>query len=436
MVGEVPGPITFAGELRRRRTGQGFTLTELAGRINYSKSHLSKIESGVKRPSVDLARRCDQELNADGALARLVDAPSYDPPPETATPSEVWVMRMNADGSGEFTAFDRRTVLTAAASMMSWAIIPARGRPQAADFALPTFRTWLDQMRLLGQGVDPATMIHMLVGATNSIRALAAEARGETRVAALRLAARFAEYTGWMAQEQGDEGAAWWWTQRAVDLATSGGDHELPTYALVRRAELALYRDDSRSVVALAEQAEQRASSSRVAAFAAQRAAQGYALAGDDRACRQALDRAATLMTHAAGETSAEPALGSLTMRDPVAFTTGWCLFDLGRPAESAEILGAELDRLPATMHRTRSRYGARLALALANSGELERACEVLRSVLEQASTVDSATVRHDLRHLSRTLRRWRTEGAVNEAMPLLLDVLRRDNQPPSDYRL
>ncbi|MEQ4302619.1 hypothetical protein ABNF97_14670 [Plantactinospora sp. B6F1] len=345
-------------------------------------------------------------------------------------------MRMNADGSGEFRAFDRRTVLTAAASMMSWAIIPTGGRPEAAEFALPTFRSWLDQMRLLGQGVDPSTMIHMLVGATNSVRTLAAEARGETRTSTLRLAARFAEYTGWMAQEQGDEAASWWWTQRAVELAVTGGDHELPAYALVRRAELALYRDDSRSVVALAEQAEQRASSSRVAAFAAQRAAQGYALAGDERACRRALDRAVTLVTDATGETSAEPVLGSITMRDPVAFATGWCLFDLGRPAESAEILGAELDRLPATMHRTRSRYGARLALALASSGELERACEVVRSVLDQASTVDSATVRHDLRHLSRTLRRWRTEKVVREVMPLLLDVLRSDSKPPSDYLL
>ncbi|WP_435885325.1 hypothetical protein [Streptomyces tauricus] len=47
---------------------------------------------------------------------------------------------------------------------------------------------------------------------------------------------------GWLVQETGDERAALWWTQRAVDLAAAGGDQAPAGYALVRRALITLYR--------------------------------------------------------------------------------------------------------------------------------------------------------------------------------------------------
>ncbi|GHA39063.1 hypothetical protein GCM10010372_44060 [Streptomyces tauricus] len=47
---------------------------------------------------------------------------------------------------------------------------------------------------------------------------------------------------GWLVQETGDERAALWWTQRAVDLAAASGDQALADYALVRRALVTLHR--------------------------------------------------------------------------------------------------------------------------------------------------------------------------------------------------
>ncbi|PRY40488.1 AAA ATPase-like protein [Umezawaea tangerina] len=41
---------------------------ELARRVNYSKSHLSRVESGDKRPTSALARLCDNALDVDGEL--------------------------------------------------------------------------------------------------------------------------------------------------------------------------------------------------------------------------------------------------------------------------------------------------------------------------------------------------------------------------------
>src|SRR5205823_91826 len=100
-------------------------------------------------------------------------------------------------------------------------------------------------------------------------------------------------------------------------------------------------------------------------------------------------------------------ALGSLHVADPVAAATGWCLFDLGEPKLAAQMLRPELDRIPPRAHRARARVGARLALALACSAQLDEACTVTESVLDAFEQAGSATVRADLHHLTRTLRRW-----------------------------
>jgi WD40 repeat protein/transcriptional regulator with XRE-family HTH domain len=63
---------TFGERLRRLRTDRGLSLADLARRVHYSRGHLSKVETGQKAPSVDLARGCDEALEADGTLVALV----------------------------------------------------------------------------------------------------------------------------------------------------------------------------------------------------------------------------------------------------------------------------------------------------------------------------------------------------------------------------
>ncbi|MER6999336.1 helix-turn-helix domain-containing protein [Streptomyces sp. NPDC000410] len=64
--------VSFPAQLRRLRTRRGLSLADLARQTHYSKGYLSKIETGVKRVTVDVARRCDQVLRAEGELLRLV----------------------------------------------------------------------------------------------------------------------------------------------------------------------------------------------------------------------------------------------------------------------------------------------------------------------------------------------------------------------------
>ncbi|MCF3172349.1 hypothetical protein IPZ61_03275 [Streptomyces sioyaensis] len=119
-----------------------------------------------------------------------------------------------------------------------------------------------------------------------------------------------------------------------VQLAADGGDDELAAYALVRRAELALYTGDSMATVQLARLAGQQARSARIRDW------QGHALVGDRDACRRALDRGAELTSGAAPPDDADPVLGSIHLPDLTAFVAGWCMHDLGSPAEAVTCSG------------------------------------------------------------------------------------------------
>ena len=411
----------FGAKLRRRRLEVGWSLTDLARVVHYSKSHLSKVETGHKIPSVDLARRCDSVLDCRGELASLVKAsvPNRSARGD-AQPDEIWLLALDTDGGSRFATASRTEA-------RQRGLAPRRAAQTAGhvdETALTSFRTMFDEMRKLGQSMSATALMPTLVSQTHLLQTVASATTDPAlRDAALVLAARFAEFAGWMAQEDGNNSDAERWTDRAVELAAAGSDHEMAAYALVRRALITLYNHDAVGTVALARQAQLSADSARTRGLAAQREAQGHAIAGDYDACFRALDHAAGLLRKPADRDHG-PIMGTSNVADPVGMATGWCLFDLGQPAEAVEILRRELDLIPAHALRARSRFGARLALALAGSGEVEEACQVTERVLGTHDDVDSATIRIDLRNLSRTLNRWHAQPDVRRVMPRLNEAL------------
>jgi hypothetical protein len=258
------------------------------------------------------------------------------------------------------------------------------------------------------------------------VHALAVANREPARSRLLSLAARIAEYVGWLSQESGAESAALWWTRHAAELAGASGDDDIVSYALVREAGLALYRQDSITTVELARRAQRvRRAGRRTIGLAARREAQGHALAGDRGACERAFDRAAELFESATAESLAYPVLGS-TAPGPLELARGWAFADLGHAAAAAAVLDRALDRVPVTHRRTRARFGTRRSLAYALAGELEQSCRSLAETIDDVTHVDSATVHMDLRELARSLGRWRGHHAVREIYPELNRLLRR----------
>ena len=389
---------SFGALLRECRANAGVSMGELARRVNYSRSYLSKIENDLKPPNPTLARLCDGELDAGGTLIEWARSARERPAGQVVLP--VGAVRDTAPTAG---------------------LRPAPDEPVVA-----LLRASFEHLCGLGMQTSPTVVLDPLVAHGRVVYRLAQENAEPVRSRLLLLAARIAEYTGWLKQEAGDEQGALWWTRYAARLSEAGGDTEIASYALVREAGLALYRQDPLGTISLARQAQETGGAgARILALAARREAQGHALGGNRGGFERAMNSATELLDASTMDIERYPVLGS-TAPDPLELARGWSLADLGKTAAAAAVLDEALIRLPAANRRTRARFGARRSLAYALSGEIEQSCSTLAETLDDAAHVDSATVRLDLRELSRTLSRWRNHRAVREIHPALSRVLRR----------
>lgn len=70
------GQLTFGGELRRLREQRGLSLKKFAHLVHYDPGYLSKIENGLKPPTVTLAEACDAALDTGRTLSALVPTPA------------------------------------------------------------------------------------------------------------------------------------------------------------------------------------------------------------------------------------------------------------------------------------------------------------------------------------------------------------------------
>jgi transcriptional regulator with XRE-family HTH domain len=359
---------TFGQEVRRLRTERGLSLTQLTGLVPYSKGHLSKIENGQVHPNPGMARIFDDVLQAGGRLIALADAPA---------------------------------------------------KPIQSDHAsLLAYDAMFEQHRALGHRLSPEVVLGGLRPQVDFLSSMARSADDPGLGRGLwLLAARYAEYAGWMEQERGDDASAAELTKRAVQYAAKGGDLELEAYAFVRAAEFALYRGDAHATVGFARRAA-TSRSTAVRAVAAQREAQGYALAGAAVRCQHALDRADELQ-----RAVRESRYGTTSLIDQVAIARAWSFHDLGRHAEAAAILDAQLPLISPTALRAHTRFGLRRALAHAAAGDVDHACELVAALLDDIRQVKSATVHIDLTAFSKLLSRLRpavgreVAGEINEIL-------------------
>jgi transcriptional regulator with XRE-family HTH domain len=354
----------FGRRLAELRAARGWSLSVLAERTQISASHLGNLERSERRPSRQLAEICDRVLGGGGELIALVPA---------------LVKQLAPD----------------------------------AEALVVGYTAVLESLRDLGRSTGPRFVLDPVVAASRVLRDGAAGIDGADGRAVWLLAARFAEYAGWMAQESGNDVAAIRWSQTAVQWAGCGGDPTMAAYALVRRALIAQHRGDAKGAIGFARRAAAHpavsatgsggghrpdaAAAARIRAFAARREAQAHALNGDERSCRRALEASQALILRHPDPAPGGSGWGPRATPETFGLVEASCLVALGHFGRAVRLFEAEFARLPVA-DNAYQRFVVRYAAALAGTGEAGRAREVLAGLRPAADRLDSATVRNELR--------------------------------------
>ena len=227
----------FGEELRKRRVTADISLTQLSRMTFYSKGFLSKVERGLQPASRELARICDTALGADGQLAALAGGAGG----HAAEARETQSREEMAAGRGKLS---RRRLMETGLLIIPTSQIREAPKTGQIDDSTLTGIFWLlfDQYRRLGQATNAALLLPVVSTQARAVRELACKSGPRTRQDVVQLAARYAEYAGWLAQEAGLDELALQWTRQSCELATAGGDPEFAAYGLVRHALITMYR--------------------------------------------------------------------------------------------------------------------------------------------------------------------------------------------------
>ncbi len=236
------------------------------------------------------------------------------------------------------------------------------------------------------------------------------------------LAARYAEFTGWLLQDSGDDLEALRHTDRAVELAEASADTALTTYNLMRKSSV---------LTSLREWQRARSVAQKAVTFAEQAAPdllpvclRQYGLTQsylrNEREAKRALQQALDLTKPTLGG----PAdLSAYCTTSYVQMEAALCLLVLGSPAAAATACVAALEHWPTELVRDESLCLARLAVARSQLRLVEEACEAAQRAIDRVRAAPSARAIHMLRLTAHNLKPFQRTQSVAELTQVLTQV-------------
>ncbi|OLL74341.1 putative C1 regulatory protein [Pseudonocardia sp. Ae356_Ps1] len=394
----------FGQELREARTRRGLGLRSCAARLNYSPGQLSKVETGKRRPTQQLARAVDALLSTGDYFERLWSAANHGVPSvASGSTDDPLIAHELPNGKVVFVPASRRQFIqgvgaAAAASLLS--TIPAAPAAAAEVKPLAHFqaahRLLIDTDNMLG-AANALPGVHEQLRSLHSIRQTAQGQDGQDLV---NMQARFAELAGWLCQDLGDFEQARYWLDRALEWSYPAGDPELTAYVLARKSQLAGDMGDALGAVDLAHAAARQAPNERIVAVAQTYAAHGHALGGSPDATEASYDGARSTAERFDGQSP----WGVWLDDSYIDVHRAHSLSTLGRHDAAVETFRAAIAALPAGFHRDRGVYLAREALAHAGAHDTAAATQAGLQALAIARDTRSGRTATELRQLDTAL--------------------------------
>jgi transcriptional regulator with XRE-family HTH domain len=398
-------------EIRSRRIERELTQAAFGAAIGYSVQQVSGVELAKAPPSAGFVAACERVLEAEGAFERLLPAVLHEAAMRRQERSSARAEMSPAlrlagphhDAGEDVDPTTRRGLLDAGAvaALGGVGVAASTAAPAAArevDPDLPGH--WTDLLGLLSRYDDvfgPRAVRDIVRRELGRIAEHRQVARGELRTHLLRVEAQWAEFAAFLAADADDVRRRDAWTDRALWLAKEAVDADMIACVRMRRGQWAADQYDARGAIASGEEALRvSGTSGQTRARCALRAAFAHALAGDAPACQRHLADAEHLVGPA---DSAMPAWVPPATPMEVRVVEARCWLTLA-PHNAIPLYETALRDWPATRLRARGVHQARLAIACAQTGEIDRAKAEGRRALAITKSTKSATATRELRRL------------------------------------
>ncbi|WP_433019574.1 helix-turn-helix domain-containing protein [Kribbella sp. CA-294648] len=416
----------FGRELRRLREQAGLTQVQLATRLGYSHTYVSKLESGARVPRIAFAGGADELLGAGGSLVGLAtnararrqqdndrgfaDGPVGVPLPR---PSIAAAVRPQPARSFQLPAFGITCPLHGMAGCQ--ASTPTDGLEGLAEVRVVGTETVHSLAALLISFIEAdvegrrGDLLGPVEQTLAAITRLVPKAPEQLVVALLRLAAQYADLAAWLRVKRGQRGIGMAWLHRSVEWASAARDHATVCVVLSSMSTLAVLEGDGATAVEYA-QAAGSVENGRgwIGVQARLDEVRGQALLGDWREvtrlsteAQRAADRLgnrdrleAPWLFDAEGATFIASHLAG-ALRD-LTETTG----DLAIAGRAVDFAESALTTMPDRMPLSRVLLTLRLADSHACGDAVDAAVAVARPVLTDAQSAGSTLIEHELDRL------------------------------------
>lgn len=400
----------FADELRRLMAERGRGVREIARQVPCNPGYLSNLRSGKKRPSPQIAARLDDLLGADGGLAARARSS----------------LSARGDAAGE-AVIGRQEFLAVAGTLA--VALSVLGNQVAADLPDRVARSRGSHMSMDAETVDGLAQVVRgfrqayrsvsawsltgpVSGTLNLLAALvAASGRHQERVVSL-IGQAASLMAAMLMLDLGDFATAKRYLVVANRAARQSGDAELAAISFGCLAFHAAYSGDPQGGLEYAQEGARVAAHGihpRTHGWVAAVASEMHATAdaGEESACRAALDQAAVQLSQ---PMPAEPweGIGEFNMAKLTAYRGG-DLVRLGRYREARAELGSALAVLGPGLAKHRCTAYVDLAEACLRDGDLDE------SVHHAVTALDIISLTHhaeSLRRVQALYRLARTTGA------------------------
>lgn len=404
----------FGDELRVARTKRGLGLRSCAARLNYSPGQLSRVETGKRAPTLQLAEAADALFSTGVYFQQLQTAESQAVPSAVGgSTDEPLIAHELPNGKVVFVPASRRQFMkgvgaAAAATLLSTFPAPAASAADVKPLShfQAAHRLLIETDNMLG-AANALPGVHQQLRSLQSIRQIT---QGKDRQDLLGMQSRFAELAGWLCQDLGDFEGARHWLDRALEWALPAGDPEFTAYILARKSQLAGDMGDAIGAVDLADAAVMQAPNERIAAIAHTYAAHGHALIGSADTAQATYDGARTTADRFDGESP----WGVWLDTPYIDVHEARSLSTLGRHNAAVDTFQRAIDQLPPGFHRDRGVYLARQALAHAGAHDTASASQAGLQALAIARDTRSGRTATELRQLDSALANQRSPHAAS----------------------